>query len=100
MPERYAIRTWISPGRVDDYLRLHTRTPLELDDDLRALGVLEWRIWRHGDELFHEIVVEDRSRFRAGSATSPVQERWRQTLAGVLALDGRADRLDLVWELT
>lgn len=99
MPERYAIRTRIAEGRIDDYLRIHTTTPLELDDDLRSLGVLEWRIWRHGNDLFHEILVADRARFRAGAATSAVQQRWGEALAGLVELAGPRDGLDLVWEL-
>ena len=69
---RIALHTKLKPGMAADYERAHAVIPAELDQLLRQHGVTAWRIWRSGEDLFHEVEVRDWAQFKAAMAAEPL----------------------------
>ncbi|RBM12137.1 L-rhamnose mutarotase [Streptomyces sp. PT12] len=103
MTQRVAVHTRLKPGREADYDRVHATIPPELAERLRAAGVVDWRIWRSGRDLFHEIEVEDYRAMRRALADDPVNVAWQARMAELLEVEddyaGDDDGLPLVWSL-
>ncbi|RKN12500.1 L-rhamnose mutarotase [Streptomyces radicis] len=103
MTQRVAVHTRLKPGREADYDRVHATIPAELAERLRAAGVVEWRIWRSGRDLFHEIEVADYRAMRRALADDPVNVAWQARMAELLEVEddyaGDNDGLPLVWSL-
>ena len=64
-----------------------------------------WTIWRSGTELFHVIECADYQGLLAALAGNPVNQRWQERMAGLLAAvhdyseDGAEAALPVVWQL-
>ncbi|MGP3967500.1 L-rhamnose mutarotase [Streptomyces sp. 6N223] len=103
MTQRIAVHTRLKAGRESDYDRVHATIPPELAERLRAAGVTNWRIWRSGRDLFHEIEVEDYRAMRRALANDPVNLAWQARMAELLEVEddysGEDDGLPLVWSL-
>lgn len=102
-PAWIALHTRLKAGREDEYERLHAVIPAELDRELRAAGVHEWRIWRSGRDLFHCLQVDDYQAMRRRLGRSPVNAAWQARMAELLELEddysGQDSGLPLVWAL-
>ncbi|MFR9727049.1 L-rhamnose mutarotase [Streptomyces sp. MS19] len=103
MTQRVAVHTRLKAGKEAEYDRVHAAIPPELAERLRAAGVLDWRIWRSGRELFHEIEVTDYRAMRAALADDPVNLAWQTRMAELLDVEddysGDDTGLPLVWSL-
>jgi L-rhamnose mutarotase len=103
MVQRIAVHTRLKAGREADYDRVHASIPPELAERLRAAGVVNWRIWRSGRDLFHEIEVTDYRAMRRALADDPVNLAWQARMAELLEVEddyaGEDDGLPLVWSL-
>ncbi|MDT0347410.1 L-rhamnose mutarotase [Streptomyces litchfieldiae] len=103
MTQRIAVHTRLKAGREAEYDRVHADIPPELAERLRAAGVVNWRIWRSGRDLFHEIEVEDYRTMRRALADDPVNLAWQARMAELLEIEddytGEDDGLPLVWSL-
>jgi L-rhamnose mutarotase len=103
---RIALHTQVRPDRIDEYVRAHQEVPAELTDAIRAAGATSWTIWRSGTELFHVIECADYQGLLAALAGNPVNQRWQERMAGLLATvhdyseDGAEAVLPVVWQLS
>lgn len=100
--QRIALHTRLIPGHEAGYERDHARIPDELDPALREAGVLTWRIWRDGTDLFHVVEVEDYEAMRY-LRDHPANVRWQEHINRHLAApdsyEGGDEGIALVWEL-
>ncbi|WP_433304361.1 L-rhamnose mutarotase [Actinoplanes sp. CA-030573] len=98
-----ALHTRLRPGKEADYDRLHAAIPADLDTALREAGVHTWRIWRHGLDLFHLVIVDDYSSMRAALRNHPANVRWQAQMTELLEVEddysGAISEVKLVWEL-
>lgn len=103
MPETIALHTRLAPGAAGEYEAAHANIPAELVAALRSAGVLNWRIWRSGDELFHLVEVQDYQAMRHALADDPVNVAWQERMSGLLAVQddysGNDHGIPKVWEL-
>ncbi|WP_049573526.1 L-rhamnose mutarotase [Streptomyces sp. SBT349] len=103
MTQRVAVHTRLKAGREAEYDRVHAEIPAELAARLRAAGVVTWRIWRSGRDLFHTIEVEDYRAMRRALANDPVNLAWQARMSELLEVEddyaGEDDGLPLVWSL-
>lgn len=101
--QRIALHTRLIPGHEAGYERDHARIPDELDPALREAGVLTWRIWRDGTDLFRVVEVEDYEAMRAYLRDHPANVRWQEHINRHLAApdsyEGGDEGIALVWEL-
>jgi L-rhamnose mutarotase len=101
--ETIALHTRIADGHEADYAREHARIPDDLDPALREAGVVTWRIWRDGVDVFHVVEVEDYHAMRAYLKDHPANIAWQehinQFLAAPDSYEGDDDGIDLVWQL-
>jgi L-rhamnose mutarotase len=101
--ESFEFQTWLAPGLGPAYEAFHRAIPADLDAAMRAAGVLEWRIYRHGTALTHRVVAQDRRRMSEALDKDPANESWQRQVAPYLA-DGTgvvpSDRGTLVWDFT
>ena len=88
---------------VATYEEVHRVIPPELDAALRDAGVVSWRIWRDGVELFHEVECDDVARMWSHLDQHPANVPWQEQIGPLLDLDvdysTGDDALRLVWEL-
>lgn len=103
MAVEIALHTRLKPGAEAAYERIHAVIPEDLDAALREAGVLSWRIWRDGPDLFHLVRVEDPVRMRRHLRDHPANAVWQRRMAELLdvpdAYDDDATGLRLVWTL-
>ena len=71
MTETIALHTRLKPGAAEEYEMAHANIPAELVAVLRDAGVLNWRIWRSGEDLFHLVDVRDYQAMRHALAEHP-----------------------------
>ncbi|MGS2617705.1 L-rhamnose mutarotase [Micromonospora sp. LZ34] len=101
--QRIALHTRLKPGKESEYDTIHQVIPAELDSALRGAGVISWRIWRDGRDLFHLVDVEDYQRMRRELRDHPANVPWQARMAELLEVEddysGTDSGLRLVWEL-
>ncbi len=101
--EVVAIHTRLKAGKEADYDRIHQSIPGDLDAAMRDAGVLSWRIWRSGRELFHLIETNDYARMRRFLAEHPANIPWQARMAELLEVEddysGEDLGIPLVWAL-
>ena len=103
MPETIALHTRLKPGAAEAYESAHATIPEELVAALRSAGVLNWRIWRSGADLFHLVEVQDYQGMRHALADHPANVAWQERMSTLLAVQDDYSGNDLgipkVWEL-
>lgn len=101
--ETIALHTRLAPGKEADYDRIHAVIPPELDAALRAAGVLDWRIWRSGLDLFHVVDCEDYAAMRAFLREHPANVPWQARMGELLDVpddySGGDSGIPQVWQL-
>jgi L-rhamnose mutarotase len=101
--ETIALHTVLKPGKEAEYDRVHATIPAQLDAALRAAGVHQWRIWRHGRDLFHIVECDDYKAMRAALRDHPANVPWQARMAELLDVaddySGGDSGLGLVWSL-
>lgn len=100
--ERLALRTRLRPGCEEIYDREHAEIPAALESAMRANGVISWRIFRDGLDLFHFVEVEDYAALQAALKDDPADQAWQRQMNRLLDgdFDKSAGGLRQVWELT
>ena len=93
-------RTRLLPGKEDEYTRVHRRLPEPVAAALRSAGVVQWRIWRDGLDLFHMIEtthgIEEMG--RRMSLLGAVDPDWDDLIATMVdPAEGTQADLPLVW---
>lgn len=103
MPETVALHTRLKPDAAEEYEAAHAGIPAELVAALRAAGVVNWRIWRSGEDLFHLVEVQDYQRMRHALAGLPANVAWQERMSALLAVEddysGNDHGIPKVWEL-
>jgi 2-keto-3-deoxy-L-fuconate dehydrogenase len=101
--QRLALHTRLRPEMVATYEAVHRVIPPDLDAALRDAGVVSWRIWRDGVDLFHEVECDDVGRMWTHLDRHPANVPWQEQIGPLLDLDvdysTGDDALRLVWEL-
>ena len=103
--ERYAWQARILPGMAEEYQRRHDALWPELRNVLKQAGIVNYSIWRCGDQLFgyYECIrgVEEAARIQA---ESPVVDRWNVYMKDVMVMEmdpvtGAQPRMEQVFYL-
>ncbi len=97
--ETLAIHTRLKQDRIAEYERVHAVIPAGLDAALRLAGVMQYKIWRSGQDLFHWVQVEDVAAMRVSLANAPADRHWQELINSLLEPVVGGDELPLVWEL-
>jgi L-rhamnose mutarotase len=103
MSETISLHTRLKPAAEVDYQEAHASIPPELVSALKGAGVLNWRIWRSGQDLFHLIDVEDYAAMRHELRDHPANIPWQTRMAELLEINddysGVDTGLPLIWEM-
>jgi L-rhamnose mutarotase len=98
-----ALHTRLKDGAEEAYDALHARVPDDLAVALRDAGVRDWRIWRHGRDVFHLVDVDDYAAMRAHLRAHPANLAWQARVTPLQSLpddySGADDGLPFVWSL-
>lgn len=82
------------------YTRTHRRIPEPVAAALRAVGVVDWRIWRDGLTLFHVIETTDGQDAMGARMAEfgPIDPAWDALIATMLDASAEAQAApELVW---
>ena len=83
--------TWkatLLPGMRDEYVRRHDEIWPEIKETLAQAGIVNYTIWRCGDELFGYYECEKGAAYAAKvQAESPVVDRWNEYMRDVMVMD-------------
>ena len=83
--------TWkatLLPGMRDEYVRRHDEISPEMKETLAQAGIVNYTIWRCGDELFGYYECEKGAAYAAKvQAESPVVDRWNEYMRDVMVMD-------------
>lgn len=83
--------TWkatLLPGMRDEYVRRHDEIWPEMKETLEQAGIVNYTIWRCGDELFGYYECEKGAAYAAKvQAESPVVDRWNAYMRDVMVMD-------------
>ena len=83
--------TWkatLLPGKRDEYVRRHDEIWPEMKETLAQAGIVNYTIWRCGDELFGYYECEKGAAYAAKvQAESPVVDRWNEYMLDVMVMD-------------
>ena len=77
----------VRPGYEDDYKRRHDELWPEMDAALRAAGIRNYHIFRHGLTLFGYFETDDLQRTIAILRDDPVNRRWSEHMADIMVVD-------------
>lgn len=95
----------LRPGLGYAYELFHRAIPSEVVQAFRSAGVVDWRIYRNGEILTHEVVADDRERMAELLSTDAASEIWRRQVASYLSVEEVAcpsleGKGYLIWELS
>ena len=98
------LHTRLKPGVEERYEEYHRTVWPEVLAAIRRVGITRYLIFRDGTDLFHYIECDDYDRAIAELARDPVNVRWQQEMAPMMAkahdFSGESsDRLPLIFEL-
>ena len=83
--------TWkatLLPGMRDEYVRRHDEIWPEMKETLAQAVIVNYTIWRCGDELFGYYECEKGAAYAAKvQAESPVVDRWNEYMRDVMVMD-------------
>ena len=83
----YAWVLEVRPGYEDEYKRRHDAIWPEMVEALRAAGVRNYNIFRHGLTLFGYFETDDLEKTRAALAQSEVNRKWGEYMAPVMRIE-------------
>lgn len=84
MTQRSAFVLKVRPERIDEYVEAHRAVWPELLAALRAAGIRNYSIFRHGAEVFGYFESDDLEAASAYMATQEVNARWQDAMAHLL----------------
>lgn len=83
----YAWVLGVRPGCEDEYKARHDALWPEMDACLRAAGIRNYHIFRHGLTLFGYFETDDLSATIARLREDPVHARWGESMAPLMQID-------------
>lgn len=83
----YAWVLEVRPGYEEEYKRRHDEIWPEMVEALRAAGIRNYNIFRHGLTLFGYFETDDLDATRAALAESAVNRRWGDWMAPIMKLE-------------
>ena len=87
--QRIAFLITLRPGADPaEYKRRHDEIWPEMLDALRAAGIHNYSIFRHGELLFAYAEVEDVARMAAALARDPINARWQEYMRDMITIEG------------
>jgi L-rhamnose mutarotase len=87
--QRIAFLIMLRPGADPaEYKRRHDEIWPEMLDALRAAGIHNYSIFRHGEQLFAYAEVEDVARMAAALARDPINARWQEYMRPMIEIEG------------
>jgi L-rhamnose mutarotase len=84
MTERSAFVLHVRPDKIDEYVEAHRNVWPEMLDALRAAGIRNYSIFRHGTEVFGYFEADDVAAALRRMEAQEVNARWQDTMAGLL----------------
>ena len=84
MTQRSAFVLRVRPDKVDEYVEAHENVWPELLAALRAAGIRNYTIFRHGNEMFGYFESNDLEAAAAYMEAQEVNTRWQDTMAPLL----------------
>ena len=78
---RHAFRLRLKSDAIEEYEREHTRVWPELLARLKAVGISDYSIFRHGQDLFLCMRADDFECAWEELAHDPVNQRWQEFMA-------------------
>lgn len=83
----YAWVLEVRPGYEDEYKRRHDAIWPEMLETLRAAGISNYNIFRHGLTLFGYFETGDLEAARRHLADCPVNRKWGEWMAPIMKID-------------
>ena len=83
----YAWVLEVRPGYEEEYKRRHDQIWPEMTEALRAAGVRNYNIFRHGLTLFGYFETDDLGKTRAALAQSEVNRRWGEHMSPIMRIE-------------
>ena len=83
----YAWVLEVRPGYEEEYKRRHDEIWPEMVEALRAAGVRNYNIFRHGLTLFGYFETDDLEKTRAALAQSEVNRKWGEHMAPIMRIE-------------
>ncbi len=80
----YAWVLEVRPGYEDEYKRRHDEIWPELSESIRAAGIRNYSIFRHGLTLFGYLETDDLEKTIAALGRSDANRRWREYMAPIM----------------
>jgi L-rhamnose mutarotase len=83
----YAWVLEVRPGYEVEYLKRHDEIWPEMLEALRAAGISNYNIFRHGLTLFGYFETDDLEATKAALRASPTDKRWSEWMAPIMKVD-------------
>jgi L-rhamnose mutarotase len=74
----------VRPERIEEYVQAHREVWPEMLDALRAAGIRNYTIFRHGSEMFGYFETDDSEAASRYLAQQAVVTRWQDAMAELL----------------
>jgi L-rhamnose mutarotase len=84
MTQRSAFVLDVRPDRVDEYVEAHRDVWPEMLDALRAAGIRNYTIFRHGTQMFGYFEADDLEAAGRFMAEQEISTRWQDAMAELL----------------
>ena len=84
MTQRSAFVLQVRPERIEEYVRAHREVWPEMLDALRAAGIRNYTIFRHGNQMFGYFESDDLEAAAQYMAEQEVSTRWQDAMAELL----------------
>jgi L-rhamnose mutarotase len=82
--QRSAFVLRVRPERIEEYVRAHREVWPEMLDALRAAGIRNYTIFRHGNQMFGYFESDDLEAAAQYMAEREVSTRWQDAMAELL----------------
>jgi L-rhamnose mutarotase len=84
MTQRSAFVLRVRRDKIDEYVEAHRNVWPEMLDALRAAGIRNYSIFRHGNEVFGYFESDDLAAAGAYMSRQEVNDRWQDAMAELL----------------
>jgi L-rhamnose mutarotase len=83
----YAWVLEVRPGYEDEYKKRHDEIWPEMLQALRAAGIRNYNIFRHGLTLFGYFETDDLDRTKVALAADPVNAKWGEWMTPIMRIE-------------
>lgn len=83
----YAWVLGVRPGYEDEYKKRHDEIWPEMLETLKAAGISNYSIFRHGLTLFGYFETDDLEATKAALAQSPVDRKWSEYMGPIMKIE-------------